>query len=219
MRALSPLAHLHLLGIHFHLCKLHPASVWLIPLWSVSGRHHRYCWSPHCTAKQFQIVSVEIEKSIDILPSRAIMYTMNILILFSQCAICVTHSPRLVLGWLVLHLIVKASTFVWQETKDCVLWLSYFYMTKKKGWTKVQEIALGSLTFSTETKTTANADKRAEHKHHNLTISKGGEQISQTPVYRTQWRFNELSSDMSLFTRYLHTPNAKQANPRAVLMN
>lgn len=113
MWASSPLAHLHLLGIHFHLCKLHPASVWLMPLWSVSGRHHRYCWSPHCTAKQFQIVSVEIEKSIDILPSRAIMYTMNILILFSQCAICVTHSPRLVLGWLVLHLIVKASTFVW----------------------------------------------------------------------------------------------------------
>ena len=62
----TPQAHLHLLGIHFLLCKPHPASVWLTPLWSVSGRHHRYYWSPHCTAKQFQILSVGIEKSIDI---------------------------------------------------------------------------------------------------------------------------------------------------------
>lgn len=71
-RAWRPRVHLHLLGIHFHSCKPHPASVWLIPLWSISGRHHRYCWSPHCTAKQFQILSVGIEKNIDILPSRAI---------------------------------------------------------------------------------------------------------------------------------------------------
>lgn len=54
----SPLAHLHLFGIQFHLCKPHPASVWLIPLWSISGRRRGYCWSPHCTAKQFQILSV-----------------------------------------------------------------------------------------------------------------------------------------------------------------
>lgn len=71
-RAWRPRVHLHLLGIHFHSCKPHPASVWLIPLWSISGRHHRYCWSPHCTAKQFQILSVGVEKNIDILPSRAI---------------------------------------------------------------------------------------------------------------------------------------------------
>lgn len=85
------MVHLHLLGIQFHWCKPHPASVWLIPLWSISGRHHRYCLSPHCTAKQFQISSVEIEKSIDILSSGAIMYTMNILILlFSMCHLCAT---------------------------------------------------------------------------------------------------------------------------------
>lgn len=96
---LSPLAHLHLLGIRFRSCKPHPASVWLIPLWSVSGRHHRYCWSSHCTAEQFQILSAGNERSIDILPSRAIMYTMNILILFPQCVVCVSPPfAGLVLG-------------------------------------------------------------------------------------------------------------------------
>lgn len=54
----SPLAHLHLLGFQRRLCKPHPASVWSKRLWSISGRHHRYCWSPHCTAGQFQILSV-----------------------------------------------------------------------------------------------------------------------------------------------------------------
>lgn len=150
MQASNPLAHLHLLGIHFHLCKLHPASVWLMPLWSVSGRHHRYCWSPHCTAKQFQIVSVEIEKSIDILPSRAIMYTMNILILFSQCAICVTHSPRLVLGWLVLHPLWNRQPLCGRKQRIACSDF-HIFTWQKKGRTKVQEIALDILTFSTET--------------------------------------------------------------------
>lgn len=78
--------HLHLLGIRFHWYKSRPASVWSMRLWSASGRRRRYCWCPHCTAKQSQILSVGVEKSIDILPSRPIMYTMNSLIFFfSKC--------------------------------------------------------------------------------------------------------------------------------------
>lgn len=61
-RAWSPLAHLHLLGSPFRWCTPRPASVWLIRLWSISGRRRRYCWSPHCTAGQFQILSVGIER-------------------------------------------------------------------------------------------------------------------------------------------------------------
>lgn len=93
---LGPRAHLHLLGFQFHLCRQRPASVWLIPLWSIWGRRHRYCWSPLCTAERSQILSVGIEESIDILPSGAITSTMNILILFSQRANCGTHSVGVV---------------------------------------------------------------------------------------------------------------------------
>lgn len=82
MQDLSPLAHLHLLELQFHLCKPRPVSGWLIPLWSISGRHRRYCWSPRCRAEQSQIWSVGRKKSIDILPCEAITNTMNILILF-----------------------------------------------------------------------------------------------------------------------------------------
>lgn len=58
MSVWSPLAHLHLLGFRRRLCKPRPASVWSKRLWSISGRRRRYCWSPHCTAGQFQILSV-----------------------------------------------------------------------------------------------------------------------------------------------------------------
>lgn len=139
----SPQAHLHLLGIHFHLCKPHPASVWLIPLWSISGRRHRYCWSPHCTAKQFQILSVGIEKSIDILPTRAIMYTMNILILFSQCVICAPHSIGLVfwVNWFCLML--WRCEPLCNEKKKRIARMHFLNfiisLYKKKGYMKVEE--------------------------------------------------------------------------------
>lgn len=97
MQVSSPRVHLHLLGILFRLCKPHPTSVWLRPLCSVLGRHHRYCWSSHCTAKQFQILSVGIEKRIDIWVSRVIMQIMNILII-SEHAIYTAPSSGLVLG-------------------------------------------------------------------------------------------------------------------------
>lgn len=78
MRVSSPQAHLHLLGLGLRLCKRRPASVWLTPLWSVWGRRRSYCWSPLCTAERSQILSVGIEESTDMLPSGAIMNTMNI---------------------------------------------------------------------------------------------------------------------------------------------
>lgn len=98
MQVSSPQAHLHLLGFHRRLCKRRPASGWWIPLWSVWGRRRSYCWSPLCTAERSQILSVGIEESIDTLPSGAIMNTMNILILFSWCAICVDPFCGLSLG-------------------------------------------------------------------------------------------------------------------------
>lgn len=107
MQVRSPRAHLHLLGIHFHLCKPHPASVWLKPLWSVSGTHHRYCWSPHCTAKQFQILSVGIEKSIDILPSGAItVHNEHFNPLSSMCRLCTTFfCSGFLVNWFCLTLL------------------------------------------------------------------------------------------------------------------
>lgn len=125
----SPQAHLHLIGNHFLLCKPHPTSVWLMPLWSISGRRHRYCWSLHCTAKQFQILSVGIEKNIDILPSRAIMYTMNIFNpLFSMCHLCTLFH------WFRFGLIGFAlwkCKSLWRERKDCILSISYLYNTEE----------------------------------------------------------------------------------------
>lgn len=153
-RAWRPRVHLHLLGIHFHSCKPHPASVWLIPLWSISGRHHRYCWSPHCTAKQFQILSVGIEKNIDILPSRAITQTMNILILFSQRAICAPRSTGLVLGELVLPDIVKP------QCKDFFFQFSVSTLRNQR-CTKVQAVVPESLTLRTEM-TTVSQIKEAQ---------------------------------------------------------
>lgn len=85
IRVSSPQAHLHLLGFRLHLCKRRPVSVWLTPLWSVWGRRRSYCWSPLCTAERSQILSVGIEESIGILPSGAIMNTMNI---FPVCLLC-----------------------------------------------------------------------------------------------------------------------------------
>lgn len=111
MQVSSPLAHLHLLGSQFHLCKPHPASVWLIPLWSISGRHHRYCWSPHCTAKQFQILSVGIEKSIDIFGKWSnYVHNEHFNPLFSVCHLC--------------------TPFYWSS-----FWANWFFPDVVKAWT------------------------------------------------------------------------------------
>lgn len=87
----SPLAHLHLFGTQFHLCKPHPASVWLIPLWSISGRRRGYCWSPHCTAKQFQILSVgNWEEHWHLAKKSNYVHNENFNPLFSKSHLCKT---------------------------------------------------------------------------------------------------------------------------------
>lgn len=163
----SPRAHLHLLGIHFHLCKPHPASVWLIPLWSISGRHHRYCWSPHCTAKQFQILSVgNWEEHWHFAKRSNYVHNEHFNPLFPMCHLCTPFY------WCSFRLIGFA--WRWGSVNLCVIekkWIAcfefYIFTLQKRGCTKVQKIGWDCLTMRTEM-TTANSDKRAQHSNHTL---------------------------------------------------
>lgn len=85
---------------------------------------------------------------------------MIILIFFSQCVICVPHSVGVVwVNWFCLTL-SKWEPLCDREKGIACFEFYVFSKKKKKGYTKVQAIALDNLTLRTEMTTAANSDKK-----------------------------------------------------------
>lgn len=101
-----------------------------------------------------------------------------------------------------------------------------FLPNKKKGYTKVQEIAKDNLTLRTEMTTTASSDKRTQHRHHTLPYHslRVGEDSTNfckhnTVQFNPTLEFHALFSDFRCLQIVTEQLKIKQPNPSAALMN
>lgn len=102
-----------------------------------------------------------------------------------------------------------------------MLWISYFYLTKK-GYTKVQEIAKGNLTLRTEMTATASSDKtQRRHRTSPYDYLRVCEDFCKhnTVQFNPTLEIHALFSDFRCLQIVTKQLNIKQPNPSAALMN